>query len=239
MASPRRNYHRGMVIAAHADDAEFSCGGTVAKWCREGTEVVYVICTDGSKGSDDPDMNSERLAAIREQEQLNAAQVLGVSEVVFLHHPDAYLQPTLELRQEITREIRRFKPEVVICPSPVRTLQIRGYIGHPDHIAVGEAAVSAVFPSARDRLTFPELLEDGLEPHKVRDLLIAGELAPDTWVDVSAEMERLIMALQQHVSQHNGFAVGWEDSVYRSRREVAGSQAGIQYAEAYRKFVLD
>ena len=138
-AKPRR----GMVVVAHPDDAEWGCSGTVAIWCRDGAEVVYVICTDGGKGSDDPDMTSERLSRIRHDEQVAAADVLGVKEVVFLGYEDAMLQPTLELRKDITREIRRFKPEVVITEYPGRTMSVPGYVGHPDHAAAGEATLSS------------------------------------------------------------------------------------------------
>ncbi|MEK7807386.1 MAG: PIG-L family deacetylase, partial [Chloroflexota bacterium] len=141
MAQQGDPYRRGMVVVAHADDAEWSCSGTVAKWCAEGWEVVYVLCTDGSKGSDDPEMTACRLAKIREQEQRNAGTVLGVREVVFLGYKDSMLQPTLELRRDIAREIRRHRPDVLICGNPVRDLFGDGYIGHPDHHAAGEAAL--------------------------------------------------------------------------------------------------
>ena len=158
-------FARGMVVVAHADDAEWGCSGTVARWCAEGWDVVYVLCTDGSKGSENPEISGEELAKIRKREQQEAGRVLGLTDVVFLGHPDAYLEPTLAVRKDITREIRRHRPDVLICMNPVRRLTGDGYIGHPDHFASGEAAMSAVFPSARDRLTFPELLEgEGLEP---------------------------------------------------------------------------
>ena len=171
-------YRRGMVIVAHADDAEYGCAGTVAKWCREGMEVVYVICTDGSKGSSDPEMSPDRLAEIRRNEQLAAGKALGLKEVVFLRYEDSMLQPGLDLRKDIVRQIRRHKPDILICPSPVRNLTGKGYIGHPDHLAVGEATMAAVFPASRDRMTFPELLEEGLEPHKVREVLVLDNHEP-------------------------------------------------------------
>ena len=161
MTEQQEEYRRGMVVVAHPDDAEWGCSGTVAKWCAEGWEVVYVLCTDGSKGSDDPEMTSEKLVQIRAQEQRDAGKVLGLSQVVFLGYEDSMLEPTLALRRDIAREIRRHRPDVLICNSPVRSLDEHGYVGHPDHFASGEAALSAVFPTARDRLTFPELLEEG------------------------------------------------------------------------------
>ena len=152
-------FSRGMVIMAHPDDADWSCSGTVAKWCAEGWEVIYVLCTDGSKGSSDPEMTSEKLVKIREQEQKDAGQFLGLKDVVFLGYPDAYLEPTLALRKDIAREIRRYKPDVVITGSPVRDIESGHYLGHPDHFAAAESALSAVLPTSRDRLTFPEILE--------------------------------------------------------------------------------
>ena len=173
MAENEEPFRSGMVIMAHPDDAEWGCAGTVAKWCAEGWDVVYVLCTDGSKGSSDPEMTGEKLIKIREKEQRDAGKVLGLKDVVFLGYPDSYLEPTLELRRDIAREIRRHKPDVVIVGNPSRGLESH-YVGHPDHYAAGEAALSAVFPTARDRMTFPELIEEGLEPHKVREVWIAG-----------------------------------------------------------------
>ena len=144
-----------MVVVAHADDAEWGCSGTVARWCAQGWEVVYVLCTDGSKGTDDPELTSEELVKIRQREQLDASNVLGLHQVVFLGYEDAMLQPSIELRRDIAREIRRYRPDILVCMSPLRDLDGDGYMGHPDHLASGEAALAAVFPSARDRLTFP------------------------------------------------------------------------------------
>ena len=226
-------YKRGMVIVAHPDDAEFGCSGTVAKWCRDGMEVVQVICTDGSKGSSDPNMTSAELAEIRMREQRNAARVLGVKEVVFLGYEDAMLVPTLELRRDITREIRRHRPQVVICPSPVRSLTDGPYIGHPDHIAAGEAALAAVFPTARDRLTFPELLEEGLEPHNVEEVLITDRSNADTWIDVSEVIEVAIKALQQHESQVGHFDVA---KGMRRWRSMTGESKDMAYAESFKSY---
>ena len=218
---------------AHPDDAEFGCSGTVAKWCRQGMEVVYVICTDGSKGSSDPSITSQQVTEIRYKEQEAAARVLGVKQVVFLGYEDSMLQPTLELRRDIAKEIRRHKPDVVICQSPVRSLNSQGYVGHPDHLAAGEATLSAVFPTARDRLTFPELLEDGLKPHKVRELLVSDREHADKWIDVSDVIDVAVEALQQHVSQVGGWDAG---SHMREWRAKIGEAREIPYAEAFKSF---
>lgn len=229
-------YHRGMVVIAHADDAEWGCSGTVAKWCAEGWDVTYVLCTDGSKGSDDPNLTSEDLANTRRREQLKAGKVLGLSKVVFLGYEDSVLQPTLELRRDIAREIRRYKPDVLICMSPTRGLSGNGYIGHPDHYASGEATLSAVFPTARDRLTFPEMLKEGLEPHKVREVWVMDDDDADKFVDVTEYMCTAVKALKSHQSQ-----VGKEDvdKYMRQWRSRVGDKVGFKYAESYKHFILE
>ncbi len=237
MAEQEEPYQRGMVIVAHADDAEWGCSGTVARWCSLGWEVVYVLCTDGSKGSDDPEMTSEELVRTRKREQLEAGKVLGLKDVVFLGYEDSMLQPTLELRRDLAREIRRHRPDVVITMNPSRDFGFGDYIGHPDHQAAGEAAASAVFPAARDRLTFPELLEEGLEPHKVRELwlMMTGDEA-DQFVNVTEYMEMAVKALEAHKSQ-----VEWDDAegFLRQWRASSGKKVGFEYAEAFKRFKLD
>ena len=236
MASDGAHYQRAMVVVAHPDDAEWGCAGTVAKWCAEGWEVVYVLCTDGSKGSEDPEMTSGRLVEIRKQEQLNAGKVLGLKDIVFLGYEDSMLEPTLELRRDIAREIRRHRPDVLICMNPVRSVDGEGYLGHPDHFASGEAALSAVFPSSRDRLTFTELLREGLEPHKVKEvwMMFHGDTA-DKFVDVSAYMDTAVDALKQHQTQ-----VSEEDAEVGMRqwRNSTGLKVGFEFAEAFKVFQL-
>lgn len=229
-------FRRGMVVMAHPDDAEWGCSGTVAKWCADGWDVVYVLCTDGSKGSSDPEMTAERLVKIREQEQRDAAQVLGLKDVVFLGYPDSYLEPTLDLRRDIAREIRRYKPDVVIVGSPSRDIEEGYYVGHPDHFAAGEAALSAVFPIARDRMAFPELLEEGLEPHKVREVWVSGGGEnSNQFVDVGDHMETAIRALKTHKSQvDQEHAGGW----FRQGRSDTGKKVGMAYAESFKRISL-
>lgn len=224
-------FSRGMVVVAHADDAEYGCSGTIAKLCAESWSIVYVLCTDGSKGSSDLAITQKELASVRRREQINAGKVLGLEDVVFLDHEDSMLQPTLELRRDIAREIRRHKPDVVICPYPLRNLDGGWGVGHPDHLAAGEAALSAIFPAARDHMTFPDLLEAGFEPHKVAEAWIMGHPEPDFWVDVTNHMETSVKALMQHMSQ-----VGDEsgERMYEWRRQRAQGR-GMQYAEAFRR----
>lgn len=235
MVQQEEPYRRGMVVVAHPDDAEWSCSGTVAKWCAEGWEVVYLLCTDGSKGSDDPNMTSEKLVKIRKQEQLNAGKVLGLRKVVFLGYEDAMLQPTLELRRDIAREIRRYKPDVLICMNPTRRLSGDGYLGHPDHFVAGEATLAAIYPTARDRLTFPELLEEGLEPHKVREVWVMSDENADQYVDVTSYMDIAVEALKQHKSQVSDEDA---DTHLRNWRREIGERVGFEYAEAFKRFRL-
>ena len=235
MELAEREDKRGMVVVAHADDAEWGCSGTVAKLCAEGWAMVYVLCTDGSKGIDDPAMSGEELVRIRKSEQQAAGQALGLQEVVFLGYEDAMLEPSLELRRDIAREIRRHRPNLLICQNPVRSLVGRDYFGHPDHFAAGEAALAAVYPTARDRLTFPQLLAEGLEPHKVREVWVMDRQNADQYVDVSRHIETAVAALQAHASQvapedAEKYLKGW-------RREI-GAEVGFEYAEAFKRFVL-
>jgi len=228
-------FSRGMVVIAHADDAEFGCSGAVAKLCAEGWDMVYVMCTDGSKGSGDPNMTQERLAGIRHDEQINAGKVLGLKEVVFLDYEDSMLQPTLDLRKDIAREIRRHKPDVVITMYPMRDLSGEWGVGHPDHIAAGEATLQAVFPTARDHMTFPELAEAGFDPHKVSEVWIMGHPSPDHWVDVSNHVDTSIRALLEHKSQLVDRDFEWADQRMKEWRRHRALGKGMQYAEAFKR----
>jgi len=224
-----------MVITAHPDDAEFTVGGTVARWVREGKTVIYVICTDGSRGSNDPKVRPEQLVAIRRAEQEAAARILGVEEIVYLGYEDGSLEPTLALRRDITREIRRYRPDVVVCPDPTVHYYGDSYLNHPDHRAAGDAALDAVFPSASTRYIFPELLAEGLEPHKAQEVLIRGSLSPNLWVDISDTIELKIAALREHESQV-GRIQGWEERVRARARQSAGQD--MTYAESFRRIIL-
>lgn len=225
-----------MVVVAHADDAEYGCSGTVARWTREGWEVVYVICTDGSKGSEDPAMTSEKLIAIRRREQLEAAKILRLKTVEFLDYPDSLLTPSLELRKEIVRMIRKHRPDILICSGPGRDFGDGFYVGHPDHQAAGEAALAAVFPSARDRLTYPDLLAEGLEPHKVREVwLMLGHDRADEFVELTEEdVEASIAALKAHKSQVSQDV----DDRVRAWKARNGESKGYSYAESFKVFRL-
>jgi LmbE family N-acetylglucosaminyl deacetylase len=235
-ADARVEAKRGIVVVAHPDDAEFGCAGTVAQWVAEGLEMVYVIATDGSKGSADPDMSPDRLIAIRQQEQRDAAELLGVKECVFLGYPDGYLEHTLDLRKDIARAIRQHRPDRLITMTPYRSFSINAYINHPDHLAVGDATLAAVYPTARDRLTFPDLAAEGLEPHKVREVYVMGAETPDCWIDIGATIDRKIAALRKHPSQIGDMAAT-EERVRQRARDIAADK-GMEYAECFKVFYL-
>lgn len=193
---------RVMGVFAHPDDPEFFCGATFARWAHEGAHITFVLATSGDKGSDDPDMTPQRLALIREDEERCAAAALGVKEVVFLRYPDGELQPTLALRKDIVRQIRLRKPDILVTNDPTVIWYGNSGINHADHRAIGEAALDAVYPAARDRLYFPELVRDeGLEPHKVRHVYIIRASSPTIKVDVTGYIETKILALREHKSQ--------------------------------------
>jgi LmbE family N-acetylglucosaminyl deacetylase len=192
---------RVMVIMAHPDDPEFFSGGTIALWAREGAEIIYLILTNGNKGSDDPAMSPERLRQVRQAEQRQAADLLGVKTIIFLDEPDGELQPTLQVRKKVVREIRRHRPQVVICPDPSAYYFGNTYVNHPDHRMAGQVALEAIFPAARNRMYHPDLLEEGLLPHAVREIYLVGALEPDRWVDISQVMDLKIQAIRAHASQ--------------------------------------
>lgn len=234
-----------MVIFAHPDDAEFVSAGTVAYWAEQGCEVTYLSGTSGDKGSSDPDISRDNLIAMREQEQRNAAEILGVKHVEFLGYEDATLVADLELRLQITRVIRKYKPEAVICQDPTARYVGQWYIQHPDHIAMGEAALAAIFPSARDHLTFPQLLEEGLEPHKVKYVFLSGASEPDVWIETTSVFEKKVAALKAHASQveewdPTDMLRSWgRDTAAHARMQRFPGSWDMELAESYKFFQLD
>ena len=226
-------FERALVVFAHPDDAEFMCGGTVASWTRHGVEAHYVVVTDGSAGSNDPEMTREKLAPLREAEQRAAAKVLGVASVTFLGFTDGYLQCDLEVRRAVTREVRRVRPDVLVGPDPSRLWTAGLYVNHPDHKAAGEAVLCAVMPDAPSRPQFPELLDEGFEPFSVPALWLAGD-GEDTYVDIAETLDTKLEALACHASQ-NGDQLEVEKWV-RARARKYGEKGGSDYAEAFRTF---
>lgn len=225
---------RILVIAAHPDDIEFGAAGTVAQWTDEGHEVTYCLVTDGGAGSNDPAADLAQLIRAREAEQREAAACVGVHDVRFLGYSDGTLQPTLELRRDLTRLIRELKPERVVCSDPTLIFAGNYYINHPDHRAAAEAAVYAVFPSAGTRPIFPELLGQGYEPHDVSELWLQFSDHADTFIDITAQMDRKIAALLCHRSQV-GPEVG---EMVRKWDAEEGQKHGYAYAESFRVMKL-
>lgn len=225
---------RILVVVAHPDDAEFGCGGSVARWVADGREVFYCVITNGNRGSDDPAMTPERLAAIREDEQRAAARALGVTDVLFLGYPDGELEDTREARRDVVRAIRRFRPDRVVTQNPFPSLN--PYAGHRDHRHAGRLALDAVYPYARDRMHFAELGAEGWKPHKVREVYVMGDDNPDTFVDITGTMDRKLGALRCHASQLKDFAA--VEARVRERAADVGKPHGYTYAEGFRAIHL-
>jgi LmbE family N-acetylglucosaminyl deacetylase len=191
-----------MAIYAHPDDPEFFSGGTLIKWGLEGKELIYVLVTSGDKGTDDPQMTGPRLMEIREAEQRAAAAHAGAKTLIFLRYADGELEPSLGLRRALTRLIRQHKPDIVVTNDPTTRWSANGGINHPDHRAIGDATLDAVYPSARDRFTFVELWRDeGLEPHKVKQVYLSGTLDANAKVDITGVFEKKLAAIYEHKSQ--------------------------------------
>lgn len=224
-----------MVVVAHPDDAEFMVAGTVAKWAAQGCVVTYVIITKGDKGSDDPAMTSERLTTIREAEQRAAGDVLGVRNYEFMGYPDGYLEHTLGLRRDVARLIRKHRPFVLLTFDPTNRFFSDNYVNHPDHRVAGDVALDATFPTARDRLTFPELLMDGYEPWKVRQIWLSGAAEPNVWIDIADTIEKKKEALRQHPSQLDADSVEFAEQWAKE----TGVPQKLAYAECFRRFILE
>ncbi len=227
---------RALIVAAHPDDIEFVVAGTAAKWTKAGTVVRYVLVTSGDAGSHQPGMTRKELARIREAEQRAAARVAGVTDLVFLGYHDAEVEPSMALRRDLVREIRRFKPDTLICFDPTVLFMSNEYINHPDHRAAGQAAIDAVAPTAAMPLAFAEQIAEGLEPHQVKEVLVAGGENADTWIDITDTMDLKVEALRQHVSQ---FPDGWDPGdMIRGWAKENGEKIGVACAEAFRRIVL-
>ena len=227
---------RVLVIVAHPDDPEFPAAGTLACWAKQGVNITYVIVTDGSKGSSEAGMTAEQLVQIRQSEQRAAAQALGNIEVVFLGYEDGRVVNSSELKRDLVRQIRLHRPDVLITHDPTARIINNARINHPDHREVGDAALDAVFPLARDRLNFPEHEAEGLEPHKVLDIFLTGTNEPNLTVDITSTIDLKIAALCEHRSQ-----IGDQAELEKRMREFAARNAegtSFQYAERFRRVQL-
>jgi LmbE family N-acetylglucosaminyl deacetylase len=225
---------RVLVVTAHPDDVDFGSAGSVALWTDAGVEVSYCIITDGDAGGFDRAVPRRVMAEIRRAEQTAAAKVVGVEDLYWLGHPDGRVESNLALRRDISRVIRMVRPEIVVTQSPDRNYQ-RIYASHPDHLAAGEAALSAVYPDARNPFAHTELLDvEGLEPWSVDEVWLQAASDPDRFVDITHVIDRKLEALRSHVSQHpdpgmlDGMIRGWGEMVAK-----AGGLPDGHLAEAY------
>lgn len=219
-----------MVVTAHPDDTEFGAAGTIARWIREGKEVVYIVCTNGDKGTEDISIKPEVLTKMRQKEQLAAAKVLGVREVVFLGYPDQGLEDTPEFRKEIVRYIRLYRPDIVLTAHPYRR-----YIWHRDHRITGIVTLDAIFPFARNAPAYPDLLEQGLKPHKVKEVFLWGALDDINYrSDITSTFDIKIAALKCHKSQV-GDNFEWVEKRMREwAKEIAKGEA-FKLAEGFHR----
>lgn len=228
-----------MVVTPHPDDAEYGIAGTVARWVKEGKEVVYVVCTNGDKGTSDINLRPEALAKIREKEQLDAANVLGVREVIFLRHPDQGLEDTYEFRKQLVRLIRMYHPDIVATTDPYLR-----YKWHRDHRIAGQVVLDAVFPFARDFLAYPDLLLDGLQPHKVKEVLLWSMLL--FWdsqeinyrSDITDTLDLKISALRCHKSQIGHLPSPDLENLLMQQHEAMAQGESFKLAEAFHRVEL-
>lgn len=227
-----------LAVGAHADDIDFGCAGSFAKWSKDGAQIYYLILTDGSKGSEDLSLRREKLITMRQKEQKDAAKALGAKYVYFLNYIDGELENSLALRKDIVRIIRQVRPDIVICWDPTYFYSVEmGFINHPDHRVSGQATLDAVFPFSRNARTFPDLLEkEGLPLHKVNEVLLMNRADADFFVDTSDSMDKKIEALSCHKSQFDDF----EDIKKRvkDRAEKLGQKAKCKYAEGFVRITI-
>lgn len=224
-----------MAIVAHPDDIEYTCAGTLARWAKNGANISYVICTSGDVGIDEKGNTKEKAAKIREAEQCSAADIVGASEVIFLREPDGLLQPTIDLRKKIVREIRRFRPEVVICGDPTIVWAGNDYINHPDHRAAATAALDATFPAAGQPNLFEELEDEGIKAYKPRKVYATSWVDADFFVNIEETIDIKIEALRAHKSQMKNRD---PEDLIREWAAERGKGKEMKYAEGFRVVTL-
>ena len=227
-----RTFASALVLMAHPDDGDFMCGGTVAAWVRAGTQVDYVVITDGSAGSNEPGKTRAEIAPVREREQRAAAEILGVKSVTFLGEVDGTLEVNLDTRRKVCREVRRLRPEVIVAPDPSRLWYGSEYVNHWDHKQAGLLALTVVMPDAPTRPMFPELLDEGLEPFEVPNLYLSMN-EPEIVVDITDVMDVKLKALAQHASQLD---IGETEARVRERAAQIGEPVGVAYGEGFKAF---
>ncbi len=219
-----------MVVTPHPDDAEYGVAGTVARWTSDGKEVVYVVCTNGEKGTSDASMKPGKLVRIREEEQTAAARLLGVREVIFLGHPDQGLEDTPEFRKELVRLIRMYGPETVVTADPYRR-----YVWHRDHRITGQVTLDAVFPYARDHLSYPDLMKEGFHPHKVREILFWASEDVNYRSNITATFHLKLAALRCHKSQVGHIPPQELEERLRQRHKTMAEGEDFHLAEAFHR----
>lgn len=221
-----------LAIAAHPDDLEYCLAGSIAQWVKQGSKVYYVICTDGGKGSNDPSLTSKQLIQMRQQEQEAAAKLLGVEKIFFLGYEDGFLEPTRDLKRDLVRIIRTVKPTVAVTWDPSFDYSTKlGFYNHSDHRASGRAALDALYPLARDRLAFPELADDGLQPHNTGHALLFNFDTQDYFVDISDTLDTKLAAWRLHTSQIGDDTA---EVAITSMAKACGQAAGCECAEGFK-----
>ena len=228
---------RALAVYAHPDDPEISAGGTLAQWARDGADVWVLITTRGDKGSQDPEVDPDALAALRIDETAAAAELLGFQGTRHLDHRDGELEDDLDLRGAIVRMIREVRPDAVLCPDPTAVFFGDGYYNHRDHRMTGWATLDAVAPAAGNPHYFPEHTADGLGVHHVRDVYLSGTLEPNCWIDIADTIDRKIDALCCHASQLTDTGEWFRDFL-RDRAAVAAAGSGLRYAETFRRLTF-
>jgi LmbE family N-acetylglucosaminyl deacetylase len=225
-----------LAVTPHPDDCEGGCGGALAKWVQEfGTEAVVVMCTNGNKGTQERDLTPERLAAIREEEQLAASEIVGAKEVVFLRYPDGGLEDTLQFRSQVVREIRRHRPDVIMCIDPYRSTSHT----HRDHRMSGRVAIDSAFTYAWSYQHFPEqITEEGLQPHMVEEAYMWGSESPDVFVEIGGYLEAKTLSLEAHSSQMSPVTTEERLSRISNNATRYSEQVGVEFTEAFRRIRL-
>jgi LmbE family N-acetylglucosaminyl deacetylase len=224
---------RALAIYAHPDDPDVSCGGTLAAWAKGGCEVRILLCTDGAKGTSDPSVEAADLARQRAGESASAGEVIGIAGLESLGYPDGGLVDDTEFQSALVAAVRRFRPEVVLCPDPTAVFFGQEYFNHRDHRVTGLAVLDAVAPAA----ALPHYFPQAGPAHQVSTVLMSGTLEPDVWVDISATVGRKGEAVGCHRSQFPD-GVEWATTAVRLGAEDAGRQAGVDYAEGFRRLRL-
>jgi LmbE family N-acetylglucosaminyl deacetylase len=225
---------RVLVINAHPDDSDFGASGTIAKWVKSGIEVAYIFCTNGDQGGEESGIPKSEMPAVRQREQREAGAIIGVTDITFLGYVDGWLEPTIALRKDIVREIRRFKPDRMLSQSPERNWERIG-ASHPDHLAAGEAAIQAVYPDARNPFAFTDLMDAGFAPWRVKEVWLMGHAHPDHWIDVTETFDQKVKVLKAHASQ-TGHNLELENMLreWGQRNAINGGFTEDKLAEAFK-----